>query len=61
MKNRFCGDAEAFLRFSLKREKLLSKNTGDPTVGSLQDKKKNYSIRRGLHVGTGFKEFRQTP
>ena len=40
---------------------LLSKNTGDPTVGSLRDKKENCSTRRGLRVGTGFKEFRQTP
>ena len=33
---------------------------GDPTVGSLRDKKENCSIRRGLRVGTGFKEFPQT-
>ena len=33
---------------------------GDPTVGSLQDKKENCSMRRGLRVGTGFKEFPQT-
>ena len=45
------------------REKvfLLSRNTGDPTVGSLRDKKENCSMRRGLRVGTGFREFPQTP
>ena len=40
---------------------LLSRNTGDPTVGSLQGKKENCSTRRGLRVGTRYKEFRQTP
>ena len=39
---------------------LLSKNTGDPTVGSLRDKKESCSTRRGLRVGTGFREFPQT-
>ena len=47
-------------RFSLEREKLLSRNTRDPTVGSLRDKKENCSTRRGLRVGTGFREFPQT-
>ena len=42
---------------SLEREKLLSKNTGDPTVGSLRDEKENCSTRRGLRVGTGFASF----
>ena len=56
------GDAERiFGRFSLEREKLLSKISRDPTVGGLRDKKESYSTRRGLRVGTGFKEFRQTP
>ena len=41
--------------------KLLSINTGDPTVGSLRDKKENCSMRRGLRMGTGFREFLQTP
>ena len=47
----------------LERERvwLLSRNTGDPTVGSLRGKKENCSTRRGLRVGTRFKEFRQTP
>ena len=40
---------------------LLSRNTRDPTVGDLRDKKKNCSMRRGLRVGTGFREFTQTP
>ena len=41
--------------------KLLSKISGDPTVGSLRDKKESCSTRRGLRVGTGFREFPQTP
>ena len=40
---------------------LLSRSIGDPTVGSLRDKKKNCSTRRGLRVGIGFREFPQTP
>ena len=40
---------------------LLSRNTRDPTVDGLRDKKKNRSTRRGLRVGTGFREFPQTP
>ena len=40
---------------------LLSKNTGDLTVGSLQDKKENCSTQRGLRVGTRFREFSQNP
>ena len=47
--------------FPLERERLLSKISRVPTVGSLWDKKENRSMRRGLHVGTEFKEFRQTP
>ena len=47
--------------FPLDRERLLSKISRDPTVGSLRDKKRSCSTRRGLRVGTGFKEFRQTP
>ena len=41
--------------------KLLSKISGDPIVGSLRDKKESCSTRRGLHMGTGFREFPQTP
>ena len=31
----------------------------DPTVGSLRDKKESCSTRRGLRVGTGYREFPQ--
>ena len=47
--------------FPLERERLLSKISHDPTVDSLRDKKESCSTRRGISVGTGFKEFRQTP
>ena len=43
------------------RECLLSKIPGDRTVGFLLSKKESCSMRRGLRVGTGFKEFRKTP
>ena len=39
---------------------LLSRIVGDPTVDSLRDKKESCSTQRGLRVGTGIKEFRQT-
>ena len=39
--------------------KLLSRNTRDPTVGSLRDNKESCSTRRGLRVGIGFREFSQ--
>ena len=55
------GSSSRKWRFCLDREKLLSKNTGDPTVGSVRDKKENCSTRRGLRMGTGFREFPQTP
>ena len=46
---------------NLERERaLLSRNTRDPTIGGLRDKKENCSTRRGLRVGTGFREFSQT-
>ena len=47
----------------LERERvwLLSRFTGDPTVGSLRDKKESCSTQRGLRVGTRFREFPQTP
>ena len=34
---------------------------GDPTVVSIWDKKESCSTRRGLLVGTGFRELPQTP
>ena len=40
---------------------LLSKISDDPTVEILRSKKESCSTRRGLRVGTGFEEFRQTP
>ena len=33
--------------------RLLSKISGNRTVGILQGKKESYSMRRGQHVGTG--------
>ena len=39
---------------------LLSRIVGDPTVSGLRDKKENYSTRRGLRLGTRFREFPQT-
>ena len=52
--------AETF-RFLREKLRLLSRIVGDPTVGGLRDKKENCSTRRGLRVGTGFREFPQTP
>ena len=40
---------------------LLSRISGDLTVDGLRGKKESCSTRKGLRVGTGFKEFRQTP
>ena len=40
---------------------LLSRFTGDPTVGILRSKKESCSTRRGQRVDSGFREFRQTP
>ena len=56
-------DAEGLEMVFLVRDRvfLLSRNTRDPTVGSLRDKKESRSTRRGLRVGTRFREFPQTP
>ena len=56
------GDAEGhgWCVFFRERE-LLSRIVGDPTIGSRRDEKESCFTRRGLRVGTGFKEFRQTP
>ena len=43
------------------REPLLSIFAGNPTVGIRREKKESCSTRRGLLVGTGFREFPQTP
>ena len=40
---------------------LLSKIPANPIVGFLRAKKQSSSTERGLRVGTGFREFRQTP
>ena len=40
---------------------LLSKFPANPIARILRDKKESYSTRRGLRVGSGFKEFHQTP
>ena len=59
------GDTECeelwFCDIFLEREKLLSKFPADPTVRILRDKKESYCTRRGLRVGSGFREFPQTP
>ena len=56
-----CGIYSGFRLGDFKRERaLLSKNTGDPTVGNLRDKKENCSTQRGLRVGTRFRKFPQT-
>ena len=47
--------------FVLRERELISRIVGDLTVGNRRDEKESYSTRRGLRVGTGFKEFRQTP
>ena len=46
--------------FFLETEHLLSRFLGDPTVGIRRDKKESRSTHRGLCVGSGFEEFRQT-
>ena len=53
--------SSSFVIFFLEREKLLSKFPADPTVRILRDKKESCSTRRGLRVGSGFREFRHTP
>ena len=40
---------------------LLSKFPINLTVRILRDKKESFSMRRGLCVGSNFREFRQTP
>ena len=57
------GDAEGLEMVFLVRERvfILSRNTRDPTVGSLRNKKESCSTQRGLRVGTRFREFPQTP
>ena len=49
------------LRGFLRERTLLSRFVRDPTVSSFRYKRENCSTRRGLHVGTGFRKFLQTP
>ena len=55
--NRGAGCWLGFFKFFLEREPLLSKNTANPIVGSLQDKKGSCSMQSGLRVGTRFVSF----
>ena len=50
-----------FFKLFLEREPLLSKNTGDPTVGGLRGEKGKRSTRNSLRVDFDFGEFIQTP
>ena len=43
--------------FLLERERLLSRISANPTVGSLRDKKGSCSTQKGLRVGTEFMSF----
>ena len=55
------GRCSELLGCVLERESaILSKITGDPTVGILRSKKQSGSTQRGLRVGSSFKEFQQT-
>ena len=40
---------------------LICRFTADLTVGILRGKKEGCSMRLAIRVGSGFKEFRQTP
>ena len=46
--------------FFLEREKLLSRKSGNPTVGGLRGEKGKRSTRNRLRVDSGFSEFLQT-
>ena len=56
-----CLTQEAWISFLERECLLLSRFLNDPIVGSLRDKKESCSTRKGLCVGTGFREFLQTP
>ena len=49
-----------FCDFFREREHLLSRFSGDRTVGFLRAEKENYYTQRGQRVDSGCKEFRQT-
>ena len=47
----------SFLREAFQREKLLSRNTQDPTVGGLRGKKEKRSMRSRLRLDSGIVSF----
>ena len=47
--------------FKCERVFLLSRNTGDPTIGGLRAEKERRSTQSRLRVDSGFVSFRQTP
>ena len=59
--NREAASGLGFSNFFLEREPLLSRNTGDPTVGGLRGEKGKRSTRNRLRVDSDFSEFIQTP
>ena len=52
--------SRVFELFFLERKRLLSRIPGNPTVRIQRSEKESWSTRRGLRVGTGFREFPQT-
>ena len=44
----------------MRERALISRFSKNPTVGSLRDKKENCYTRRGLRMGTRFREFPET-
>ena len=60
VKKKWRGAAVRVFEFLLKRERLLFSFPANLTVGILWGKKERCSTQRGLHVGSGFREFRQT-
>ena len=61
MKRRVFGPVADLFGFLREKDHLISRIVEDPIVGSLRDKKESCSTQRGLCVGTGFREFTQTP
>ena len=56
-------DVGGFRSDFLERERvvLLFRIVGDPTVSGFWDKKESFSTRKGLRMGTRFRDFPQTP
>ena len=61
MRRRGIGPVADLFGFWREKDHLLSRIVEDLTVGSLRDKKESRSTRRGLHVGTRYREFPQIP